>query len=139
MVYCIMQTIERRVTTENPLRCAALTKAGQPCRAFVTQGDTCMMHGPRGPELHRLGGAATANRERSAKLLPGLLRPVVEELLAAFREVHAKQLDPSRATAMAALASAICRTFTVGLVEERLTALEQQAAQAARDRGRWTA
>jgi len=45
-------------------------------------------------------------------------------LLDALDEVHAGELDPRQASAMASLAGAITKAYGVGVLEERLTALE---------------
>ncbi len=53
---------------------------------------------------------------------------MIGDLLAALREVHAGTLDPKRATAMAALGGAIVRAYSVGILEDRVAALESEAA-----------
>jgi len=73
------------------------------------------------------GGRAKATAARAERLLPVVLRPVLNSLLAAVGEVRDGTLPPARAQALAALAGAIVRTFQVGLLEERLAALEQAA------------
>jgi len=52
---------------------------------------------------------------------------VVALLLGALEEVHDGTLQPSRATAMAALASAAIRVYEVAEIEQRLDALEHSA------------
>jgi hypothetical protein len=47
-------------------------------------------------------------------------------LFDALNEVHAGELDPRQASAMASLAGAITKAYGVGVLEERLTALEAQ-------------
>jgi hypothetical protein len=59
--------------------------------------------------------------------MPLSLRPVLELLLEGIVEVHEGQLEPQKASAMAALASASVKVFTTGQLEERLEALERAA------------
>jgi hypothetical protein len=49
---------------------------------------------------------------------------MIGSLLDALDEVHAGDLDPRQASAMASLAGAITKAYGVGVLEERLTALE---------------
>jgi hypothetical protein len=49
---------------------------------------------------------------------------MIGSLLAALDEVHAGTLDPRQASAMAALAGAIVRAYGVGVLEDRVAALE---------------
>lgn len=56
--------------------------------------------------------------------MPATLRPIIGALLDALDEVHDGTLDPKRASAMAALAGAITRAYGVGVLEERVAALE---------------
>jgi hypothetical protein len=51
---------------------------------------------------------------------------MIGDLLAALDEVHAGTLDPKQASAMASLAGAITRAYGVGVLEERVQALEEQ-------------
>jgi hypothetical protein len=74
------------------------------------------------------GGRAKATSARMSRLMPASLRPVLNTLLDALGEVHSDVLEPQRANAMAALASAIVRVYGAGQLEERLVALEQAAA-----------
>jgi hypothetical protein len=59
--------------------------------------------------------------------MPTTLKPVLALLLDALDETHAGDLDPPRANAMSALASAIIKTWTSGQLEERIDALERAA------------
>jgi hypothetical protein len=49
---------------------------------------------------------------------------MIGSLLDALDEVHTGDLDPKRASAMAALAGAIVRAYSVGVLEDRVAALE---------------
>ena len=114
-----------------PKRCAGTRKDGTPCAAAVMgPGVWCYAHDPaRAVErdrARRKGGANSATRARLDRLVPGTLRPMIADLLAALQEVHTGDLDPRQASAMAALASAITRAYGVGVLEERVVALEDQ-------------
>ncbi len=91
-------------------------------------GDHCFAHDPakaaQRDEARRKGGQGRATRARLDRLVPATLRPMIGELLDAMQEVHTGTLDPERASAMAALAGAITRAYGVGVLEERVQALE---------------
>ena len=59
------------------------------------------------------------------KLMPSTLRPVASRLLLAMDECHAGTLEPRVLQALAAGANALTRTVSVGLIEERVAALER--------------
>ena len=112
-------------------RCAGTRKDGTPCAAAVMgTGDFCFAHDDtRATErdrARRRGGTNSATRYRLDRLVPATLRPMIGSLLAALDEVHAGTLDPKQASAMAALAGAITRAYQVGILEERVQALEEQ-------------
>jgi hypothetical protein len=122
-----MDTAETRATTDGRLRCVALTKAGQPCRAFASTPDgRCALHGPRASELHVLGGRATSNRAKVARLLLRRLAPLVDGLEAAFYAVQSGALDASKGTAMAGIARAMVAVFSAGQLEETVRDIEAQ-------------
>ena len=118
-----------------PKRCAARRKDGQPCTAPALRGDYCYAHDPQRAgdraAARRKGGANSATARRVARLVPATLKPVIGVLLDALEEVHDGDLDPKRASAMAALAGSIGRLYQTGVLEERLAALEaaQEATQ----------
>lgn len=121
-----------------PKQCAGTHKDGRPCTARVIgAGDYCFAHDPRRVEERRAarerGGRHRARARRVEKLVPATLRPMIGTLLGALDEVRAGDLDPKAASAMAALAGAITRAYGVGVLEERLAALEaaQEATQEA--------
>jgi len=92
-------------------------------------GDFCYAHddtrATERDQARRKGGANSATRARLDRLVPATLRPMIGSLLDALDEVHAGTLDPKQASAMASLAGAITRAYGVGVLEERLTALEE--------------
>jgi len=93
-------------------------------------GTLCYAHDPaRATErdrARRKGGTNSATRARLDRLVPATLRPMIAALLDALDEVHRGDLDPKQASAMASLAGAICRAYGVGILEERVQALEAQ-------------
>ncbi len=114
-----------------PKRCAGTRKDGTPCTATVMgPGTLCYTHDParatERDQARRKGGTNSATRARLDRLLPATLRPMIGNLLDALDEVHAGTLDPKQATAMASLAGAVTRAYGVGVLDERLQALEEQ-------------
>ncbi len=112
-------------------RCAGTRKDGTPCTANVMgAGDFCFAHDParaaERDEARRKGGVNSATRHRVDRLVPATLRPMIGSLLDALDEVHAGTLDPKQASAMAALAGAVTRAYGIGVLEERVQALETQ-------------
>jgi len=99
-------------------------------------GDFCFAHDDtRATErdrARRKGGANSATRHRLDRLVPATLRPMIASLLAALDEVHAGDLDPRQASAMAALSGAITRAYGLGVLEERVQALENQRQEGSR-------
>lgn len=110
-------------------RCRGTRKDGTRCTAPVMGGGGyCFAHDPakvtERDEARRKGGANSATRQRLDRLVPATLRPMIGHLLDALDEVHAGTLDPKQASAMASLAGAIVRAYSVGVLEERVQALE---------------
>ncbi len=60
--------------------------------------------------------------------MPATLKPVIATLLGALEEVHAGDLDPKVANAMAALAGAVGRLYQTAVLEERIASLEAATA-----------
>lgn len=115
----------------DPKRCTGQRKDGTPCAAAVMgAGTLCYAHDParatERDQARRKGGANSATRARLDRLVPATLRPMIGSLLDALDEVHAGTLDPRQASAMAALAGAIVRSYSVGILEERVQTLETQ-------------
>jgi hypothetical protein len=112
-------------------RCTGQRKDGTACGATVMgAGTLCYAHDPtraaERDQARRKGGTNSATRARLDGLLPATLRPMIGNLLDALDEVHAGTLDPKQATAMASLAGAVTRAYGVGVLEERVQALEEQ-------------
>ena len=120
-------------TDPNRLACAATRKDGQPCSVLALAGEAhCFAHSERTAtlraEARRMGGANSARNVRAQRLVPASLKPALALLFEALDEVHQGELDPRAAGAMAALAGTIARLYTAGVIEERVSALEQAQA-----------
>ena len=110
--------------------CRATKLNGQPCGSVVVLASGfCFLHDPdRQAEVRAVsakGGRGKARIARASRLVPADIRPTLDLLLTVLRETYVGTVDPKVATACAAVASAICRTYQTGVVEERLAALEQ--------------
>ena len=109
--------------------CQAQRRDGQPCGGVAGPSGYCFAHDPelaaRRKEGNRQGGQNKDTTRRLTKLVPSRLKPVLETLFTALDEVHAGDLEPRQATAMAALASAIGRLYETAQLEERLLKLEE--------------
>jgi hypothetical protein len=82
-----------------------------------------------------LGGRNKRAAHRLDRLTPEGLRPVLDRLLDAMARVDEGKMDPKQATALAALAGAVCRVYEMASLEgdlqaalRRLEALERGRA-----------
>jgi hypothetical protein len=112
-----------------PAACTATRKDGQPCQTpVVADSCWCFAHNPdlaaKRTAARRQGGRNKSRVNRVQRLVPASLKPTIGALFEALDEVHAGTLDPRSAGAMAALAGAIARLYSVGVLEERIAALE---------------
>ena len=119
-------------------RCSGARRDGTACQApphAVGADGFCWAHSPTKREERRAarakGGRNRADAARLDRLLPSTLRPMITLLLGALNEVHRGELDPKAAGAMAALAGAITRAYSVGVLEERVAQLEATQARGA--------
>ena len=97
-----------------PKHCAATRKDGQRCTAPPRPGSAyCFAHDPALAAARQAGrekgGRATATAARAEKLVPALLRPVLDTLLAAVGEVKAGTLTTPPPGALSSLAGAIVK------------------------------
>jgi hypothetical protein len=120
-------------STSDPKRCSAHRRDGQPCAAApLPDSAYCFAHDPQRAEqrdqARRRGGANSAKVVRLRGLMPPRLVPIFDELEAALGEVHAGELDPKRAAAMAGLARAMVAVLTAGELEERVRQIESRDA-----------
>ena len=107
-------------------RCAAIRKDGLPCQGYATRNGLCVGHQPDSNEARRKGGKNSAKKVRADKLLPLRLRPILEALEKAMAEVHEGKLDHRQGAAMASIANAITKVYESGVLEERLSILENK-------------
>ena len=112
-----------------PATCQATRRDGQACETpVVADSCFCFAHDPdlaaKRTEARRQGGRNKSHAARVQRLVPASLKPTIATLFTALEEVHAGTLDPKAAGAMAALAGAIARLYSVGVLEERIAALE---------------
>jgi hypothetical protein len=118
--------------------CRGTRRDGNPCRAAGLLDGWCFAHHPDREAERRAtrmkGGRGKSSAARAGKLVPTILRPVLDGLLDVFDEVKAGTLDPKVGTALGGIASAIVRVYQVGTLEERVQALEQ-AQQGQQNRG----
>ncbi len=116
-----------------PKRCAGTRKDGAPCTATVMGNAAfCYAHdATRATErdrARRKGGTNSATRARLDRLVPATLRTMIADLLDAMGDVRAGTLDPRQASALAALGGVVTRAYSVGVLESRIEALEEQRA-----------
>jgi len=112
--------------------CAGTRKDGTECRARrLRNSRLCFAHDPtlrdKRHEAYAAGGRAKSTEARLTKLMPASLKPILDLLMTSVSEVHAGDLDPRQASAMASLAGAIGRLYETAALEERLEALEKSA------------
>src|SRR5437879_1180486 len=104
--------------------CKGTRRDGSPCRAAGLLDGWCFAHHPERAAERRAsrerGGKAKSATARAARLVPAILRPVLDGLIAAFGEVKAGTRDPKSAAALASVASAIVKVYGAGTMEERL-------------------
>jgi hypothetical protein len=118
--------------------CQALRKDGHPCQTqIVGNGSFCFGHDPavatKRTEARQRGGRNKSHAARLDRLIPASLKPTIATLFEALQQVHTGDLEPKQGQAMAALAGAIARLYSVGVLEERIATLE---AALPRDAGR---
>lgn len=115
-------------TNPNQARCEAARRDGQPCTAPALPSGYCWAHDPdRAAEreaARQRGGKHRANVHRLRTAMPSRLVPVFDMLEGALVEVHDGTLDPKQASAMAAVARAMCAVLNVGEMELRMRDIE---------------
>src|SRR5215217_5118776 len=108
--------------------CEATRRDGHPCETpVVADSCFCFAHNPdlaaKRTEARRQGGRNKAREIRVQRLVPASLKPTIATLFDALQQVHEGTLEPRQGAAMAALAGAIARLYSVGVLEERIAAL----------------
>jgi Family of unknown function (DUF5763) len=113
--------------------CKALRKDGTPCQGTARASGYCWAHDPALAEQRRAGAARGGKNKakiaRLERMMPQDLIPVFTALKASLYQVYKGSLDPRQATAMASLATAMCRVLEVGELTARLDELESQPAR----------
>ena len=108
--------------------CTSQTGRGKPCSAQTWRDGMCRWHHPdletERAAWRERGGQNRSNAARASKRLPRELKDVQLALCRALAALEAGDLEPQRATAMAALGRAIVTVTEAGTLEERLAALE---------------
>jgi len=129
--------------------CKATRANGERCKSpAVRSSGYCWAHEPGGAEARqearRAGGKAKSRAARLDRLVPATLRPVLVTLLDALDGVHSAEGDdsvprvtPAQAQAMASLAGAIVKVYQVGVLEERVEALEEEQKREQEASARW--
>ena len=116
-------------------RCSGRNRDDSPCSAQARPGRRwCSWHDPdlaaQRTEWRRKGGAGKSNANRARKELgeATTLTGVQAALFRALGKVERGDLEPARATAMAALGRAIVAVAEAGAFEERIAAVEHGAS-----------
>lgn len=111
--------------------CKHIRLDGSGCQSrIVMPSGYCHVHDPERRatlrDVSAKGGRGKSRSARAGKLVPAVLRPVLDQLLEAMPAIADGSLDPRQASAMASVAGAITRVYQAGTLEERLQALEAQ-------------
>ena len=118
--------------------CKAVRADRSPCTTRARASGYCWAHDPALREKRRAacraGGQNKANAARAQRLVPSQLRPVLGLLIRGMDEVYRGTLEPTRYSAMASGAGAVCKLFALAELEERLLALERSQEGGPRDR-----
>ena len=122
--------------------CKGKTRAGEPCNAQPRPGrDWCAWHDPdladKQATWRAKGGAQSSNASRARKALPKDLQDVRDALLRALAGLEEGTVDPRRASAMAAVARAVCHVQEVGDLERRLATIEEELKREEEAQARW--
>jgi len=108
-------------------RCCATRQDGRPCTAYAVEGgELCFFHSPEFSEARRQGGFNSSRIARLEKRLSPRLKPILELLERAMQECHEGTLPATRASAIAALATAYIKVTDAALMESRLEQLEEK-------------
>lgn len=119
-----------RVPARTEAHCRATRTDGLPCQSTIlTSSGLCGAHEPslavRRASARRRGGRNSRKIRRMRSLVPPRLVDVYEQLELALTAVHAGELPPPRAAAMANLARAMVTVLQAGELEERVRTIEE--------------
>lgn len=107
--------------------CQAIKRDGTPCTAWADRSTgLCSLHGERAKEIQAKGGRSKRLDHQLERRLPTSLKPVLALLAQALEETHGGKLAPSQAQAIASLSSAMVRCMEMGVLQERIEALEEK-------------
>ena len=122
-------------------RCTGTNKDGAPCGAQAWRDGLCRWHHPdlAGARAgwRAKGGEHRSNAARARKALPQDLADVRDALLRVLVGLEEGDVDPRRATAMAAVARAVCHVQEVGDLERRLATIEEELKREQEAQARW--
>ncbi|HEV8489553.1 MAG TPA: DUF5763 domain-containing protein [Candidatus Limnocylindrales bacterium] len=109
--------------TGNP-RCKGIKKDGVRCGAFAGRSGFCYFHDPNitadaKAKTRVLAGRSSSTVSRVQRLMPPRLRSVFDDVVKAMADVQSGALSPTRASALASLATAAVRVLMTGEMEER--------------------
>jgi len=121
--------------------CAGTRRDGTPCKGqALPSSELCWAHDPASQDrvkaARSAGGKARSKAARADKLMPAAMRPIFGCLLKALLDTRDGTLTPQQGTAMASIAGALVKTYSVGQLEERLAALEEVAQAPVAERRR---
>lgn len=115
--------------TSTPHYCQAITRRGEPCKAYASASGFCPLHSENSHGLHVLGGQCRSNAHRLETRMSPTLRPIVDLLKRAAREVYSKEITPSQATALASVATALVKTVESAELQVQLDVLEKRLTE----------
>ncbi len=121
-------------------QCETIRANGEPCRAqALPDRSQCWAHDPGCRDLahaaRRKGGTNRSTIARATRRMPRDMADLSRRLLEAFAEVHAGDLAPDKAHALARLAAVFVQLHAAVEVDARIAALE---AAANVPRRKWT-
>ena len=104
--------------------CKAITKSGEPCRAWPDESGLCCFHRSDHQENCVKGGQHSSLRYRLEKRLSPRLIPILQLLEQSAQEVHDGRLTPAAGSSVAAICGALVRVLESAEYETKLQELE---------------
>jgi hypothetical protein len=114
------------MTMTNPKYCSAPKKDGSQCHGWPDASGLCPAHREDAHEIRVLGGLSRSKQHQLETRLPARMKPVLDLLGRAISETYGGTLKPSQASAIAALASALCKVSELSEFEVRLLYIEKR-------------
>jgi hypothetical protein len=109
-------------------QCTGITRTGKKCPNPAIRGDFCFAHAPdlaaARKQGNRAGGYGKRTERRIAKRMPADLKDTLATLYRVMAAVESGEMEPARASAIAAVSRAIVGVYDAGLVEAKLAELE---------------